>query len=252
MSQLEQTGQASDGPESRWQSPLTWLGLVAVAWVLFELTYQPAVGTAVICLKFAGEDLRTANWLRRYDPHRTRGWACWWLYVAFGLLKAAGVGALTEIVMLASLMRLVGGPGQDRIYQASIGAAVLVTASLSLTFLAGAVAVEFARRARVRLWLDGVPGVARRRGFWPPCKPKAKTDNLLVGLLFIGGMPVLFGWLLVVVITLLDWKLLGVAGEGIAAFLIWGPVGLFYLRARDVVARSPYDCWSATELPAEG
>src|SRR5205823_1721793 len=52
-----------------------------VGWALYELTTQPALGAVAVCLKFGWEDFRTARWLRRRDPNRRRGRACFWLYV---------------------------------------------------------------------------------------------------------------------------------------------------------------------------
>src|SRR4051794_36905981 len=70
--------------------------LLVVGWVLYELTAQPALGVAAICLKFGWEDFPPAFWLRRNDPQRTRADACFWLYIASGVWKAA----ITASVMI--------------------------------------------------------------------------------------------------------------------------------------------------------
>src|SRR5262245_64316596 len=98
---------ASEGrPTRRWQGPFTWTGLLAVGWVLYELTAQPALGVSAICIKFGWEDFRTALWLQRRDPHRLRGRACLWLYIANGLLKMTGVALAMTIAITCMGMYL--------------------------------------------------------------------------------------------------------------------------------------------------
>ena len=52
--------------------PFTWLGLLALAWIIVELTHQPALGAVAVCLKFGWEDFRTARWLYNTDPQLWR------------------------------------------------------------------------------------------------------------------------------------------------------------------------------------
>jgi len=65
------------------------LGLLALCWVVYELTRQPALGAVAVCLKFGWEDFSAARWLWRRDPDRARGRCCSWLYFAWGLWKTA-------------------------------------------------------------------------------------------------------------------------------------------------------------------
>src|SRR5947209_18895965 len=85
MENLEHPTADEERPGRGWHGPFTWTGLLAVGWVLYELTAQPAVGAVAVCLKFGWEDFRTALWLRRRDPDRRRGRACFWLYAGNGL-----------------------------------------------------------------------------------------------------------------------------------------------------------------------
>src|SRR6266566_1511806 len=84
----------------RWRGAFTWTGLLVVGWALYELTTQPALGAVAVCLKFGWEDFRTARWLRRRDPDRRRGRACFWLYVGNGLWKTAVVAVVMAFPML--------------------------------------------------------------------------------------------------------------------------------------------------------
>ena len=88
-----------------------WALLLIVAWLVFELTAQPALAVAAVCVKFGWEDFRTARWLRRSDPDRLRGRACFWLYVASGLWKTAITGTVqasgtTKIAMRMPVTRI--------------------------------------------------------------------------------------------------------------------------------------------------
>src|ERR1700733_2601344 len=84
-------------PRSRWRLPFTWLGLLAVAWVIVELTHQPALGAVAVCLKFGWEDFRTARWLYHTDTQLWRRRSTFWLYLAWGLWKTAVVAFLMSI-----------------------------------------------------------------------------------------------------------------------------------------------------------
>src|SRR5579883_2341719 len=80
---------------------LSWPMLFVAGWLLYELTTKPTLGAVAVCLKFGWEDFRTAIWLRRNDPRRLRGRACFWLYLASGLAKTAGVAGLMSIAFVA-------------------------------------------------------------------------------------------------------------------------------------------------------
>jgi hypothetical protein len=57
-----------EGPPTRWRATLTWPGLLALAWLVFELTAQLPVAAMVVACKFGWEEIRTALWLYRIDP----------------------------------------------------------------------------------------------------------------------------------------------------------------------------------------
>jgi hypothetical protein len=91
----------SGGEPPRWRRPFTWVTLVAIGWVLYELTARPALGSVAVCIKFGWEDFRTALWLRRRDPYLLRGRACFWLHLASGLFRIASVAGLMSIAFIA-------------------------------------------------------------------------------------------------------------------------------------------------------
>src|SRR6478672_8194353 len=92
-------------------SPWFWPVLLAIAFLVYELTAQPGLGAAIACTKFGWDDFLTARWLRRRDPDRRRGKASFWLFVAAGLWKTAvtGVVVLFAVAFIDAMIRRRGG-----------------------------------------------------------------------------------------------------------------------------------------------
>src|SRR5215469_8220575 len=88
-----------------------WLLLLMAAWLIYELTARPALAIVVCCLKFGWEEFRTALWLRRSDRQRGRAWACYFLYLGFGLWRVAGIacGLMLMMVPLFEILKQAGG-----------------------------------------------------------------------------------------------------------------------------------------------
>src|SRR5207302_5843758 len=83
--------------------------------------YTPSLHDAlpismVMCLKLGWDDFRTAFWLRRRDPSRRRGRACFWLYLANGFWKVSAIGLVVSLlfILIAILPRLGQRVGLDR------------------------------------------------------------------------------------------------------------------------------------------
>jgi hypothetical protein len=251
MGESQNTDDVSQPRESGWRVPVTWLGLLAAGGAVWELTRNPALGTAVVCLKFAIEDIRTANWLRRHDLLRGRGLACWWLYVAFGLWKAAGVGLLTAMVVTAGFAFLQGGQPGNGLNQAILGALVVFGVSLGLAFVVAAIAVEVARRGGVRLWLDGTASRVRRLGEWPPQGTGPARNNHVTVLLLTAGLAPLIA-VLALILAVTDGRLPGLGVPMLVASVTFPIAILFFLRYRPVLASSPDDCWSPCQETEDG
>src|SRR5690348_12629896 len=81
----------------RWH--LSWPMLFLAGWLLYEFTAQPGLAALVACAKLGWGDVRTAVWLRRVDPDRTRGQTCFWAYLTYGLWKIAVMATLTMIAL---------------------------------------------------------------------------------------------------------------------------------------------------------
>ena len=237
-------------PSRPWEVPVTWTGLILVGWLLYELTAQPALGVVGVCLKFGWEDFRTAWWLWRRDPQRQRGRACFWLYVANGLWKAAVVAFVMGFAV-GTVADQIPGPRRAPQLPEVVGAIVLTTVSgFALAGLAALRAIWLARRWGLRLWLHSAVHRACWRDAWPPDRVQSGSSNRLGCLLFTGVLLALI--LLIVAVTL---ACLGGRGElliGLACGALGVSSLVLFFRACSLSgpwAESAADCWGAA--PAE-
>ena len=246
---------APDSPRAR-RLPFTWLGLLAAGWVVYEITAQPALGTALVCLKFGWEDFRTACWLRRTDPDPVRGRACFWAFVAWGLCKTTGLAyALCFAILLGigwteQLIRHRLLAGNGGLTEALIGVAVVTVAGFLVCSLATARALWLARQHGLRLWVNSSVKSARRHGWWPPTVAVGEANRLGVLLvplflsLFMGSV-LTVAWTATIVESVVG-RLQGF----LAALFPFGTlvVGIavpmrVHLSAAHFTANSPAECW---------
>jgi hypothetical protein len=243
----------------RRRRPLTWLGLLALGWVRYELTTRPEVGAVAVCAKFGWEDFRAAIWLRRRDPWPYRGRACFWLYLASGLLKTAGVAFLMTIGFAAIGSWAAGaGPGAA-LEQALVSTVLANLVSLAFAGLTLAYALGLAWHHRIMLWLSPVAHRARRRDAWPPGSSGLAGDNrlqgaVLIALLVLGPPLSLVPVLLVMVfIALPVGPLIDSLNNPFSLAWVIG-LGVCILKSREWVAKHllaghPGECWGR---PAPG
>ncbi len=161
-----------DRPATPWQRHLTLPGLLALGWLVFEATSQPALGVVVVCVKFGWNDFVTAYWLRVRDPEPGRGRACFWLYLNSGCLKI-GVWAFGLYFLLGVIQTLVdaGNPApQGGRKEAEIinNSAVAGMVAFGLGSLFTLPTMWLAWRTRTKLWLNSALHRARWQGHWPP------------------------------------------------------------------------------------
>jgi hypothetical protein len=272
-------------PAGRWSAVLSWPLLVLLGWLLFELTAQPGLGAAVLCVKFGWNDFRTAWWLRRRDPWRARGRACFWTCLASGCGRV-GFTAFLVVSVCVGLAPTPGRPGRPGGAANGVPAEFLI--GLIIGFVGGLLMLLTAGRGLwlawrhgVRVWVSPAIHQARRWDLWPPSAAGRQPDNM-AGCLVIWLRTVTFGpagnqldntagclviWLLVallmVAFSLLVFGLVFLVpqpGQDAGAlcllgvllvFLIGGPVVILllmdYLRGH-VLARYPEECWPAAAL----
>jgi hypothetical protein len=252
----DETPDTAGRPSGRWSAVLGWPLLVLLGWLLFELTAQPGLGAAVLCLKLGWEDFRTAWWLRRRDPWRGRGRACFWMYVASGWWKV-GLTAFGVLLLCAVLtpkaQQQAGQPPPPEVIAAFLtgvagGLFMLVTTGWALWL---------ARWHRVRVWLNPAVHQARRWDLWPPSQVQEQKGNsagclvisvlipvLLVGLVLLGiGAAVVMqgnrggGQAVVAIIAIT----LGMVGGSVAMLLVSD------LLQKHLLAGRAEECWPLDE-----
>jgi hypothetical protein len=241
--------------QSPWRLPFGWLGLLALAWLIIELTHQPALGAIAVCLKFGWEDFLTARWLWRSDPDPWRRRSTFWLYLAWGLWKTAVVAFLMCIGFATVARRNQWlGPVPPGLAE-FIGTLTTMLAGFALSTVLTVLAFFCAWCGGVRLWLDSAVHRARRLDCWPPAALCRGRTNRLGHLLITTGVLGFLAMLLTLVVGVAPFvpvKLFVILLTGF--MLLLGPVTL--LLFRDVISRklgadSPYDCWHQWEEDAE-
>ncbi len=166
---IERSG--DETPGRRWREAITWAGLLTAGLIVYELTRQPALGTAALCLKFGLEDFKTARWLCRFDPQPARGRAFWWLYVGWGMDKVWMAAMLMIFPVFGVLIACrMAGPLNlgGWFWEMVLGVGLTCTAGVGLSSLAFVWSAVLAFRHGLRLWLHESVRAARRENVWPP------------------------------------------------------------------------------------
>jgi hypothetical protein len=227
----------------RWRFPFGWVGLLAIACVIYELTQSLALGSVLVCLKFGWEDFRAARWLAGTDPLPARRSSTFWLYLAWGLWKTALV-AFCMSVAFALVTPLNAAAGLAEAMRAFVGTFLVALLAGASSVLFTGVAVVLAWRGGVRLWLDSAVYRARQRGDWPPTSLCRWRANRL-GQLLTSAQILLAG---AVFVALLGW----VRPDGFVGLTLWFvlPVvcPVVMLLGRHIIeahvrADRPEECW---------
>jgi hypothetical protein len=255
--------------QSAWSFLISWPALLMLGLILYELTDQPSLGVVVLCLKLGWEDFRTARWLRRQDPERGRGRACFWLFSASGLWKIAATASLL-ILVLCLLVRDNPPGNQPGAQKQGNWAAVehhlieaFLTALIGFTtcILATSRALGLAWWHGNRLWLDSRVHYARRHALWPPPDDppgrKNRAGALILTSLIAGLVPLMIAGL-VAVATALGPAFGPNRGQaqpalifGVMMAVIFVPpililVACDYIRRR-LLAGAPSQCWGLSQ-----
>jgi hypothetical protein len=234
-----------EAASSHWRGAINWSGLLLAAIVLYELTDQPAAGTALLCLKAGWDDIKTASWLRRSDPLKVRARAHWWLYVADGLFKVQMVALATALLVgvVAGCVNLVA---HDRVLWLLVGAALPAMLCSLLSPAAFGVALFHARRGHLRLWLNGSIRQARFRRMWPPCPEGCGSNNRFDDHF---STSVMFGIMTLALIgTFVGWTAFFMLSCALILPVAWCSSWL----SRRASAASAAECWPPDDLPLDG
>jgi hypothetical protein len=212
-------------PSRRWTEHVSWGAMLALGWLIYEVTARPSFGIAVACGKFGWNDFLTAHWLLRTDPERNRGRTCFWFYIASGLWKVT-IAAFLATGSLLILMVALNDNAPRELFGAGLTAAIGVT----LLAVIPLIGVFHARCHGVRVWVDATVHESRQANLWPP---EATGMNATMGLLF----PAL---LVPIVVTAVATARLGLVAMLVSVF---GEGILIWSLLRGVCADSPIECW---------
>src|SRR5262245_30164327 len=220
--------------------------------LVYEFTTSPALGAAMLSLKFGWGDFRTAVWLRRTDPDAGRGRACFWLYAAAGLWKVAlaSVVIFWAVALIATPMQGLRLGQQRRAFflKVFVTGMALSASSCGLATLASYAALLWARLLGVRLWYNREVHRAARERVWPPLF--GRTNEARLVFVFAAVTTYLVGMALVP----MGVSQLAPAGAGFGHLIAFATVlwvilfGPLLIRAsadqgwRASAAR-PEDCW---------
>ena len=187
-------------PEGRRWQVLSLPVVLAIGWIIYEVSHSPGLAAMVMCLKFGWEDFRTAVWLRRRDPWRARGRANFSLYLASGMWKAALIGiVMVFVTLVAETIVNIGNannaggnapPPLQNVKTLILGAFGATLFGQAIACLACSRALSIARTHRIPLWLSGSVHFARHQNDWPPLYGFANR------LVWLNASCFLFGWLI--------------------------------------------------------
>jgi hypothetical protein len=218
----------------RWTTRLSWGAMLALGWLIYEVTARPSFGIAVACGKFGWSDFLTAHWLLRTDPDRGRGQTCFWFYVANGLWKVTIAAFLATGGLLILMVAL-----EDNAPKALYGVGLTAAAGVTLLAVVPLVGVLRARGSGVRVWVDASIHESRIANCWPP---RATGLNATMGLLFPALM-------VPITMTALWTFPFGVMTMTVSVF----GVGIFiWSLLRGVCADSPGECWAPPDFGVNG
>lgn len=252
----------SDGDPASDREPLReflsrhgWLvrgAILVLGLVVFELTANAAISTAVSCLEFGRTDFQTAWWLLRTDPDQMRGSVCSRCYLAWAFWWVAVVAliVISMILILGILINELGmGPVAPPAHLA--GAFGLLAFSLALASGLSFVVVLAAFLNRTRIWLGPEPRWAKEQGVWPPSavhRDRLATNQAKV-IAYLACFFVMFPTLLVTtfVCFLTPFRDVPWAYLAIVALILGTSIVVISLVKRRILARSPGDCWPVDE-----
>jgi len=221
-----------EAPERPLGDYISWGALVALGWLIYEVTARPSIGIVAVCAKFGWNDFLTAHWLLRTDPDRGRGRTCFWFYVGSGVWKIT-VAAFLITGSLLTLMVLLDGKPPNGLF----GVGMTAIIGVSLLAVVPLVGVLYAHRYGVRVWVDSSIHESRKTRAWPPV---ASGHNAAMGLLF----PALMLPIVVTAILTLPF------GLAILLVSVFGEGLLLWTMFRTVCADSSRECWTDPPTPA--
>jgi len=232
------------------QKLLLWSAVIFAAFLVLELTAQPALSVPILCSKFGWSDFATGFWLWRVDPQRRRGRIHFGLFLFVGLWKMAVAAGLVMIPLGLWLAEQPAPAQQGVMGQRLFWVFMTFIGGFAVAGIVALVTFAAASWYGIKVWLEPAVHRARRSDLWPP--PDCR-ENHAAGMFLAALIPLFF--------------LIGVLGLAIIA--VWNNQGQFVnqdlvlilslfaigigvpvvslsfndiIRQR-VVAQTPQECW---------
>ena len=230
-----------------------------LGFLAFELTLNPVFGVLVACLKPALEDGRTALWLLRCDPRKSRGWTCCFMFLAAGFWKTFAWSFVLGIA-LAGVSESLGGGAV--LGDSLAGTMIASLFGFAILIFSSALAVGSSLLSGTRVWVSRDVHRARRAGAWPPSafvrhEANNQADALMMPMLLvlcIGLVAMSIVAAMAVARTKLAAEAEGVIAVAVIGSMIVGSALILALRdaiTRRMVAGTASACWPADEGNAE-
>ncbi len=241
--------QLHDAEAPRWRPPFGLLGLIVLAWVVYEATHSPALASVLVSLKFGWEEFLTARWLRLRDPDPRRGRSLFWLYASWGVWKCATVAGLMAGAFTAIAFSTPNRWALDQSFLAALSTLLTAVFGFAVSKALEAAAAMLARRGQCRLWLDSGVNGARHRDCWPPtpyCFGRNRLDLLIYTASYL-ALAVVFPFL-----GLIGMCILGMWLTNLEVFILCVILSVVFLIGAHVYQKavsaqvwaiSPEECW---------
>ena len=232
-------GPARAARRNRWVGP----ALLVAAFLVFKWTANPALATAVGCLKFGWDEFRISRYLKRRDPDRTRGRVVARFYLAAGFWRVSVVALSMPFVLLLIAMG-VGqvGPIPPNVESSLMAAIVTALGGFVVSALIAGAATVDALVHDVPVWLGREARRAYLADLWPPTSSAQRSirgnwaSALILGALMSSAV---FAILAVYLLFPFLPPLLFFLPFGIpVAMMAWIERG-----GRRIFAASPEACW---------
>ncbi len=231
--EIEPEDESATSLSFKW--PIGWGAMLAIGWLVFEVTAQPRFAIAVTCSKLIWQDFKTGLWLLRRDSWRQRA-VCNLILL---LIRATAKYALVLIAMGFALVEAAkrGFGVEKEAFEFTVGTGFI---SAALWMFGGLFVSFLCVIGKVRLWVDSSLHESRERDVFPPtCRGWNQTVWLLMGSRLAELVVIIcFCW------AMADrFKLSPDIG---IALMTGGPLLFFVgqvLVSRRIIASTPERCW---------
>lgn len=166
--------------ESRLLPAFVWFALLALGWLIFELTAEPVFVALVSCAKFGWNDLLTSLWLRRTDPNKTRGRIHSLFYLAHGFWKITlASSGISYLLLMVDVLQEAPGKLKGPPVELKATFILSVVAFLLSAFITW-IAVIRSRWSGSKVYVNATIHQSRRLNLWPPQVSGRNHVNRLV------------------------------------------------------------------------